>query len=81
MIEGIALIILVLFVILDGIMRIVSALYDAERWRAESSLIGEAPWDRDARSWTLRLLEIWHTSRWVLWGIAVIVSGGCWIFR
>lgn len=81
MLEGITLIGLVLFVILDGILRIVSALYDAEHWGAESSRIGEAPWDREARSWTHRILAIWDTSRWVLWGIAVIVSGGLWIFH
>lgn len=81
MIEGIAFSVLVLFVILDGIMRIVSVLYDAERWGAESSRIGEAPWDRDARSWTHRILAIWQTTRWVLWGIAIVLSGGLWIFR
>lgn len=81
MIEGIALIVLVLFVILDGIMRIIAALYDAERWGTGSSRIGEAPWDRDARSWTHRILAIWYTSRWVLWGTVVIVSGGLWIFH
>lgn len=81
MIEGIAFTLLALFVIVDGIMRVIAALYNAERWGAESSRIGEAPWDKDARSWTHRTLSIWRTSRWVLWGIATIAGGCLWIFR